>query len=403
MPRPNARDVFENPATHWNFLTQPVDDDFEGQHFDRKEAARPQPDGSVSRGSLDNLRELVRKTVSAFGNTNVEGGLLVLGISSGGVVEGIDHLTETQQNDICDLNTSLLHHAAEVRLYDCQDTHGDQKTIALIFSGWATTGICETVGNQPRAWTRNGSQCVIVTQAVRDNLRIRKGLIDFEMDPFCEFEVDDVDKDVLTEFRKVFPPDGSAEFDDTRLLKEAGAIVRKNGEYWFTMPGLLFFATNPQRMLAHSYVRLMRFGVLSADYRNRGAPNLNKEFKGPITSQIRAARTYFRDSGFFKRFQKRKPDGGFIEEHELPPVAIDEAIVNSVAHRDYRTKLPIECEAYLDGFIVKNPGRVIQRNVDLPDRFRLDTTHLDSTPRNGKLLEWLKLMRDSEAKHLCRP
>lgn len=164
------------------------------------------------------------------------------------------------------------------------------------------------------------------------------------------------------------------------------------------MPGVLFFSSNPQRMLAHAYIRLMRFGVVAADFRNRGTPTLNREFKGPITSQIRAARTYFRDSGFFKRFQKRNPDGGFIEEPELPPVAIDEAIVNAVAHRDYCSKLPTECEAYLDAFLVKNPGRVIQRNIDLPDRFRLDTTHLDSTPRNGKLLEWLKLMRDPDGK-----
>jgi predicted HTH transcriptional regulator len=386
MSRPSPREVFDDPVAHWAFLTQSTDDDFEGQHFDRKEAGRLDAEGTVSRRSLDGVRDLVRKTLSAFGNSNKEGGLLVLGISSTGDVMGIDHLSETQQNDLCDQNTSLLHLAADVRLFDCKNANGDDKTICVMLNGWATTGICETTGNSPKAWTRNGAQCVTVTQPVRDSLRIRKGLIDVEINPFCEYDPDDVDKDVLTEFRKVFQPGASAEFDDERLLKEAGAIVKKNGDFWFTMPGVLFFSSNPQRMLAHAYIRLMRFGVVSADFRNRGTPTLNREFKGPVTSQIRAARTYLRDSGFFKRFQKRNPDGGFIEEPELPPVAIDEAIVNAVAHRDYCTRLPTECEAYLDAFIVKNPGRVIQRNIDLPDHFRLDTTHLDSTPRNGKLL-----------------
>lgn len=398
MPRPSPREVFDDPSAHWAFVTQPTDDDFEGQKFDRKEAGRLQSDGTISRSSLDNLRELVRKTVSAFANSNVEGGLLVLGVSSGGVVEGTDHLSETQQNDVCDLNKALLHHAAEVKLFDCKDGSGNDKTLCLIFSGWSTSGICETTGSNPKSWTRSGAQCIPTTQSVRDSLRIRKGLVDVEVNPFCEFDLNDVDKDVLAEFRKVFEPGATAGFDDVRILKEAGAIVTKNGDYWFTTPGLLFFGSNPQRMLAHAYLRLMRFGVSSADFRNRGAHTLNKEFKGPITSQIRAARTYFRESGFFKRFQKRDPNGGFIEQPELPPIAIDEAIVNAVAHRDYATKLPIECEAYLDAFIVKNPGRVIQRNVDLPDAFRLDTTHLDSTPRNAKLLEWLKLMRDPEGK-----
>ena len=398
MTRPSPREVFEDPAAHWSFVTQSRDDDFEGQYFDRKEAARSEINGAVKTSSLDNLRQHVCKTVSAFANSNVVGGLLILGLSSNGDLIGIDHLSETQQNDVCDLNKFLLHHVTEVRLYECENTNGENRVVALIFSGWATTGICETVGSHPKSWTRNGSQCVPMTHQARENLRFRKGLVSIEMDPFCEFDLEDVDRDVLAEFRKVFPPDGPSDFDDTRLLKEAGAIVRREDNFWFTMPGILFFAMNPQQMLSHGYIRLIRFGVVSAEYRNRGAPNLNKEFKGPITSQIRAARTYFRDSGFFKRFQKREPDGGFIEEPELPPVSIDEAIVNAVAHRDYRTQLPIECEAYLDAFIVKNPGRVMQRNVDLPNRFKLDTTHLDSTPRNGKLLEWLKLIRDSDGK-----
>jgi len=398
MTRPSPREAFDDPMSHWAYLTQPTDDGFEGQHFDRKEAGQTQPNGTLSQGVLSNLRELVTKTVSAFANRNVEGGLLVLGISSHGHVCGIDHLTEAQRNDVTDLNKLLLHHAADVRFFDCSDNSGNAKTICLIYSGFSTTGICETLGNHPKAWTRNGSQCVLATQAVRDSLRIRKGLVSVESDPVCEFSLDDLDKDVVAEFRKVFQPESTAGFDEERLLKEAGAIVKKDGTFWFTMPGLLFFTSNPQRVFAHAYVRLMRFGVSCSEFRNRGTPTLNKEFKGPITSQIRAARTFFRESGFFKRFEKRKPDGGFIEEPELPPLAIDEAIVNAVAHRDYCTKLPIECEAYLDGFVVKNPGRVIQRNSDPPDSFRLDETPLDSTPRNAKLLEWLKLMRDAEGR-----
>ncbi len=130
---------------------------------------------------------------------------------------------------------------------------------------------------------------------------------------------------------------------------------------------------------------------------SRGLPTYpENQFKGPITKQIRDARTFFRESAFFKRYQRRRPDGGFIEEPELPPIAIDEAIVNAVAHRDYRTGLPIECESYADAFVVKNPGRLLQRTLDVPDESSLADTLLDSMPRNPKLLEWLKLMRDPE-------
>ena len=85
-----------------------------------------------------------------------------------------------------------------------------------------------------------------------------------------------------------------------------------------------------------------------------------------------------------------------MEEQEFPPTVIDEAIVNAVTHRDYRTGIPIECESYSDAFLVKNPGRMLQRDSDLPDEFSLSDTVLNSMPRNAKLIEWLKLMKDPD-------
>lgn len=40
MSRPTPRQVFDDPQSHWAYLTQTTDDDFEGHHFDRKEAGR---------------------------------------------------------------------------------------------------------------------------------------------------------------------------------------------------------------------------------------------------------------------------------------------------------------------------------------------------------------------------
>src|SRR5205823_13537154 len=42
----------------------------------------------------------VRETVSAFANTNPEGGLLVVGVSKTGEVRGINHLRDAQRNEL---------------------------------------------------------------------------------------------------------------------------------------------------------------------------------------------------------------------------------------------------------------------------------------------------------------
>jgi len=399
MARPNPRDVFDDPASHWPFLTTPRDDDFEGQQFDRKLAGQIPAGGGMDKKDLASVRKLITKTVSAFANSNRQGGLLVLGISSSGQIEGVDHLSEAEKNSLTDIGAILACQRADVKFFPCTDNTGKANTICLIYSGWSTTGICETFAAPPEAWIRNGPQSVPVkTHEMRDNLRVQKGLVDFENDPVCEFDLNDVDREVLAEFRKVFYPEATESFDDIRLLKEAGAIVSRNDDWWFTPPGLLFFASNPQRVYPQAHIRLLRFGVKARDYRNRGKHTFEKEFKGPLASQIRATRSFFRESGFFKRFDIRKPKGGFAEEPELPPVAVDEAIVNAVAHRDYRRNTPIECEAYLDAFVVKNAGRIIQRDLDLPEKFQLDHQPLDSTPVNVKLLNWLKMMRDPDGK-----
>jgi predicted HTH transcriptional regulator len=395
MPRFTPRQVYDDPQSAWTFLTQKIDDDFEGQHFDRKEAGRADG-GAISRNTLDGVKEHVVKTVSAFANSNVEGGLLVLGISSSGEIAGIDHLNEDQLNSLTNLNNLLRVHAAEVRCHDCRDKDGNKRTICLIYSANVPSAICETPEANPKAWVRNGLQSLPMNQEVRDQVRIRKGLLDLDSIACCPFLPDDLDADVMKEFRRVFHPELTAGFSDERLLREAGAIVGENGDFSFTLPGLLFFASNPQRVLAHCYLRLLKFLVPANQYANRGTPSFDKDFRGPISKQIRDARTFLRETSFFERLQYRKPDGGFVEQPELPTIAVDEAIVNAVAHRDYYTKNPIYCEHYTDAFVVKNPGRIRQQKVDLPNRFDLGTRSLDSMPHNRKLLEWLRLMKDPD-------
>ena len=393
---PSPKEVFNNPGDHWEFLTQTSDDGFEGQHYERKEAGQKNVDAATLTRQLRNVRDEIRSTISAFANSNTEGGLLVLGVSTDGTVNGIDHLTEQQRNSLTNFATLLHHQAAETKLHQAIAVDGLRKTICLIFVPYIQNAICETPGHTPKAWTRNGCQNILLNLEGRERIRNNKSLVRFEITPCCRYDPNDVASDVLTEFRKVFYPDSTFEFSEERLLYEAGAIVRNGDEYWFTHAGLLFFASNPQRVLPQSSIRLLRFSVTSDRFKQRGLPTLDKSFTGPITKQIRDARAFFRESGFFKRYQKRKPEGGFVDEHEFPPTVIDEAIVNAVTHRDYRTGVPIECESYTDAFVVRNPGRILQRDNDLPNDFSLSDTVLSSWPRNAKVIEWLKLMKDPD-------
>jgi hypothetical protein len=86
MTAPKPKQVCNDPDAYWDFITVAADAIFEGQHFDRKEAGRPEADGTVHNSKLKNIRDQIEECVSAFANAT--GGLLVLGVSSAGTVMG---------------------------------------------------------------------------------------------------------------------------------------------------------------------------------------------------------------------------------------------------------------------------------------------------------------------------
>lgn len=391
---PLPKDVFDDPNAYWGFITAPDDNTFEGQHFDRKEAGRiiSGKPGADIKGLRDNIAECL----SAFANSNNYGGLLIIGISTKGEVFGIDHLTEDQKKDVTKLNDLLVHHSASVKFHPCTDKMSVSNHICLIYVPYADRFICETIGANPKGWERQGLKNTQLDAGRYEQIRREKKITDFELSYCCPYDPTELDRGVLEEFRKVYLADSPRSLSDVEMLYQAGALERDGSGYAFNHAGYLFFSANPQRRLSWAYIRLLRFDHAVQPNGQRTTHSFEKKFSGALPEQIRAMRSFFRESGFFKVYQRRKPDGGFVDEHELPPIAIDEAIVNAVVHRDYGIDIPIECEHYKNAFLVINPGRLRQRDDDVPDRFTLQDKRLNHKPQNPKMLEWLKLMRDKD-------
>ena len=395
MPKP--KEVFENYQQHWNFITSDSDDDFEGQHFDRKEVPRLGLDGQVDRDTFRQFKTTkVAACISAFANSNKDGGLLVLGVSNTGDIKGVNHLSESEINSLTAFNDLLKNQTAIVNFAESQNRAGIAVKILLIYVPYTPRAICETLDRRPEAWIRSGAQNLPINEQQRDQLKRDKQITNFENDYCCPFYIHDADKEVLQEFRKVYLENTNYDLSDEDMLYQIGAIDPNGTGYAFNNAGFLFFARHPQRKLPWAYIRLMRFEVDSNEAESLSLPTFDRKFEGSIIQQIRKVRSFLRESGFFKTYQRRKPEGGFIEDPEFPPIVIDESIVNAVAHRDYGTQLPIECIHYKDAFVVKNSGRILQRYRDIPSQFSLQDTTLDSMPRNSKLIEWLKMIRDED-------
>jgi len=383
---PTPKDVFENPTQFLDFLQSK---DFEGQHFDRKEI----PSGK----QLNSLKECI----SAFANSNKEGGILVLGISNDGKIKGIKHVDELALNGILQVVNSLKNHATYPKYVSCKNDAGEDDKIILLYVSYTPNAICETNEAFPKAYKRVGPQCLQLTEQDREQLKRDKKIVSFELSYCCPYDVNDLDKGLVEEFKKYFLESHGALYDYTteEILFQAGAIIKDGDKYAFTNAGYLFFAANPRRILSGAFIRLLRFDTVEINWRNRGLPTFDRDFDGPLPNLIRKIRTFLKDSAFFKTYSKRNPDGGFTDEPELPFIAIDEAIVNALVHREYALNTPIECSSYKDAFLVKSPGNIPQQ---VPKEFSLDKTSLYPVPRNPKIVEWMRLMKDERGASFVR-
>ncbi len=142
---PTPKEVFENYQQHWNFITVNSDDDFEGQHFDRKEIPTGL-NGLVDKNDLKRFKtERVAACISAFANSNRNGGLLVIGVSKTGEIKGINHLSEPEINSLTVFNDLLKNQTASVNFAECQNSTGIAVKILLIYVPYTSDAICETL------------------------------------------------------------------------------------------------------------------------------------------------------------------------------------------------------------------------------------------------------------------
>ena len=387
----SPKDVFDNPLQDLDFLRSV---DFEGQYFERKEVR------SDTSNQINTLKDRIKQCISAFANSNRAGGLVVLGIADDGSIKGTQHVNEQTLNSILQAARDLSNHATQVK--EVVLPNSDERRLHLLYTPWTPNAICETFADFPKAWKRFGAQNLALAEQDREQFKREKRVIDFEMSYCCPYNAEDLDKEVVEEFKQAFLEGRGAQYDYSTeaVLLNIGAIKQIEGEKCaFTNAGYLFFAEYPRRFFPGAYVRVLRFEVDVENSRDRGGTTFDRDFEGALPNLIRKLRTFFEDSALFRTFIERGPSGRFTEDPEYPHLAADEAVVNAVIHRDYGFSEAIHCMAYRNGFVVKSPGSIPQ---DVPQRFSLEDIVLSSVLRNPKLVEWMRFMKDERGNPLVR-
>lgn len=130
------------------------------------------------------------------------------------------------------------------------------------------------------------------------------------------------------------------------------AVQDDDGAWRPTNVGLLLFADRPDRHLGGAYVDLAVYDHPVADGNTRDS----KRVTGPITEQIEWMLTYLRTSPMINTVSK-KDALGRIDKPAYSDFALQEAVVNALAHRDYEVAgSQVIVTLFPDRLEIRNPG-----------------------------------------------
>jgi len=273
----------------------------------------------------------IAETLTAFANN--EGGTLVLGMSADGRLGNV--FVEDEAADA--LEAALRLCRPPVRT-DWQQEQLDGAVIVLLR---VERGNMLYTLHDGRVLVRRGHENLPIESDDIERLIANRPNDNFELQVVPGSNRDDLDDDVINDY-----------LEKRQIRNPRSSVLPKDKS---TVSGLMLFGNEPQLFLPQSRAIFVKF----SDVQPRGPGGglgygRREEFIGPLPQIIdRAWRV------IWEEMDKRSVVRGLQrhEETEYPQSSVREALVNAVAHRDYRlTGRSIEIRMYTDRLEITSPG-----------------------------------------------
>jgi ATP-dependent DNA helicase RecG len=292
------------------------------------------------------------REIVAFANTI--GGIIYVGVDDQGKIKGItiDNSLKSQITDIaynCDPSIQIQ-----------LEVYGKEKVLAI----HVNKGLNKPYRCKDGFFIRNGPSTQKLKRDEIVTLIHQTGTVRFDECINEQFKFpEDFSRNALDEYLKMSGIITHATAPD--ILGSLNAAQNIEHQVKFTNAGVLFFAEKPQDFFPESYITAVKYKT-----NERFSIIDKKDFKGSLIFQIT-------DSlAFVFRHMNVEPSvqigigsylGARTDIYEYSPIAIREAIVNAVAHRDYfYDSSHIYIHMFPDYIEIENPGG-LYRGLSLED------------------------------------
>jgi ATP-dependent DNA helicase RecG len=349
----------------------------EGQFFERKSCH----DRSSGKAKLRPARDVARdvtETLSAM--ANADGGTLVLGVEDDGTVSGAPY-PEDRLKVLRDAPKTHVRPALRARV-----TVGEieGKPVLLFETDWSMNVHRLSDGRYLlRVDDKNLPFDSRDIEAMKEGKRRRVTETRF----VPEATLADLDLALVGRLSERLGLQAAPE----ELLFRYRLTEGRNGKTVLTLAALLLFGRDPARWHPRCGIDFVKYE--GTERRVGAALNIVKRerIEAPLVLLIEKAYETIRPH---LRERQRLVDLFFEERLEYPAFAWQEAIVNAVAHRDYRYEgLGIEIWMFDDRLEVRSPGELVEP-VTLDRLLKRERVHASRNPRIARVLTDFGYMRE---------
>ncbi len=316
--------------------------------------------------SFHSVQEIAR-IIAAFANT--QGGLLILGVTDNGKIEGIKENHDIVQQKTAQAN-AIIHPAPLTNI----EVHTlEQKKVILIVVHRADSSVFHSV--EGVIFVRLGSTVQkLEGQSIIEFLRHRQILM-FEESIEFTASLKDIDQNRIKEYIEKRKQEDFLKKHSLQDFFISKKLASLQPDLKLKNVALLFFSKDPQFFFPYTLIKLVRF-----DGKEAVKVLAYEEAKGTLPQMIEHSLNFIRRfiaKEFVIKDFKRK------EILYLPEDAVREAVINALAHRDYFNKNEVQLSIFDDRVEITNPG-------GLPEGMSKELLGALSIQRNPKIYELLK-------------
>lgn len=355
-----------NPIITIKYLTETK----ENLYFDRKRA-------KVSNQDLAN-------EIASFANAN--GGIIVVGITDDGRIEGFNYCGITKLNECQKVVTNYLRPTPNynTELINIKNEKNEEDTIMLFHIFPAMNFVVRN--NKDEVYLRQGDSSIKLNQLQIRSLEYERRERNFESEVLETTGLKDVDQEIMTIYKNKI---GAQEIDDEQVLQSRGFLVDNNGKQNLTKAGMLLFGKNPSVYLPSARVRVLKFE--GNDFQVGTNMNVVKDrtFDKCLYKTLEEAKDFINSQ--LREFTHLTPKGVFETVPEYPEFAWYEGLVNAVTHRDYTNSGEyITVKLFDDRLEILSPGK-LGGFVTLEN---MQTKRYSRNPQIARVLNELGIVRE---------